>query len=112
MDRGVVQLLGKNKKGEPAFLVRVGKYDKNYWNMDDLAKLTFYLCEEALRMLEPPLMTVVFVIDLRGFQMSQYSGEMKDKLISPMALVYPELLGKGFTIYTPFLFESLWKVFF
>lgn len=80
--------------------------------MNDLAKLTFYLCEETLRSLKPPQLTVVAIVDFKGFHAwsTFYSSELKEKILSPLVAVYPELLGKGYVINTPVIFEGLFKV--
>lgn len=105
-------MLGKNKKGEPAFLVRVGNLENGNFRMEDLATLTFYLCEKALKLLKPPQLTVVAILDFKGFHnwATFYSSELKDKILTPLVMVYPELLGKGYVINTPLLFEGLFRV--
>lgn len=84
-------MLGKTKKGEPVFLIRLGNLEKKNLKVEDLARITFYLCEESLRILKPPTLSVVAIVDFRHSHnwSIMYSAELKEKLVSPVGLVYP-----------------------
>jgi len=107
---GFVTQIGRSKKGEPSFMVKAKQYEKGKQPLKELGKYIFYLCEKALRECVLPMLSSVFIFDLNGFSLGQYSNDLKTEVMGPMQLVYPELLGKGILVNSPVIFQGVWKI--
>ena len=107
---GKTYYMGHDKDGRPINYISVKDHIKGQFSTEDTEKLTILLMEIGRKLLIYPNESVTVIFDLNDFSMKNMDYQHLKFLINLLQNYYPESLGLGLIINSPWIFNACWFI--
>jgi hypothetical protein len=107
----VVHYMGKTHKSEPVFVIRMKYLMENMYQDGDVERGVGFLMHIIHHKIWGTIHSpdTVILVDFRDWVVSQFYRDTFTKMISTFKSYYPRRLRHVYLMYTPWVFEAIWK---
>jgi len=110
IDTGKCMAWGKDNDGRPCIYVRAALHKKSKSDPKELERYMAWFFDKSKQIVKAPVETATVVIDLSNVGMDSLDVSAARAMADMLGQRYPESLGYGLLVDSPWVFSAFWKV--